>query len=692
MTTKYFVITETARPDKAENFKQQANYYGLEFENVTEKNEENLNRFSNKIAHYKALNEFILTTNDYCVILESGVIISCAFKDTIEKYLQQLNFKWGVCWLGLTLNHHNNSKRPQPIIREFNDMLMTCSFPLGYFGYILTRTAAGEILKRAANEVGAYDNEMIEVCDELKVPKLVLKSPIVYLNVWYETPELIKLHEDVDLALYRRDFELNFMIENPNRKVYLPNLFIGESVLPSRELIQNNLNEFYLKKNRMFLDSLKTWKQRFITEIISNEGEEHFGRTLFYLSFLPVVVYINKGVNCETLPIFPLMKVKYGEKILDPSDIFIKLTKYHFIPRNTFSQYWTDTNWNGFLCEDKIIQNYFYSGKRNRKYNNKNISETIRRIGNNETKIYQFFRSIEDDLNLDELNLHFSLAMKFNQASISSRIDQKISDLSGSDRKFTSEKKRAVAINKIEIIKALLNEDDELVDPDTYPDLLITTDEDLPAKKKIIFSNVPNQNRIGKDFDIVITSYKDDRYSWFPEFLWQNPESLQSIRDQNISTNREFFCALVCDSPNDKEETMMKFLDTFKKVESAGKFYNNQSDGLIIDTGDINNIINLYKKATFALICDDLIVPGLINMKLILAYISGCIPIYIGPVETQEFFNTSSYIDIHSYKTLEEFIGTVRRIELTERKVQMLKEKIFTPKVKVVYDAFKKLF
>lgn len=674
MTTRYLVISNNETPDRLSLFEKQTRFYDLDFNVISINNDEDILN-----GHLQALNDFIKSTDDYCVIVESGVILSCAFKETMQKFIQQGLTKWGVCWLGLTLNHHNNSKRPQPILQEYNNLLMQVSYPLGHFGYIITREVAGTILK--TNQTGYVDVILMDTCEKLNYPKLALKSPIVHLNVWLQKD--FEIYESVDLALYRRDFEIMQLERNPSLKIYTPNLIVGA---PKNDLslmeIEKILNDFYSSKNSYLLNTLKTWKQRIITVINDNQGDDYYGRALFYLSYIPTTVYVKNGIDLSKLPLFPNMKIKYGEPVLKSHELFVALTRKHFIPRWTFDKYWIDTDWIGFLCDNKFIQNYFYSGQRNNKHYQTNIFQQT----TDKNLLYQLCRAAEEGLSMEDKIKYIALLKERKYTTLLNRLNQNIALETNFSVESITQYTRTVAFYEADFAQNYLKSTDEVVSPDDYPDLLITSkDCKFPAKKHIVFSTTPEN--ISTENKIVVSAYKDSRYTWIPEFLWRNIDEIEEKRNSHLG-KRDVFCALTSFIESEKEASMMDLLANFRKVESAGFFNANQQS---IEP-NVQSIYNFYQRANFVIICDDNIIPGLINMKLFIAFMAGCIPIYLGPPEIDIFFNEKSYINIHHYKTVEEFFNKVRSIELNDQRQEYLRQPVFKEKTKEFIAEFRKLF
>lgn len=675
MATLYLVVKDSNAPDQFRRFEEQSKFYNLDFSPVVGNDPGN----SKLSGHLQALINFLKSSADYCVILDSDVIISCAFKDTVDKLVSTIRTRWGVCWLGMTVNHHNNTARPQPILEEFNEILLTSSFPLGNFGYILTREVAGVILKNHGN-INYFDVALMETCDLLGYPKLALKNPVVHLNIWGRDKWEIKLYENVDLALYRRDFELDYLEEDENRRVYPNNLLIGHNDFTTKEIV-NILQKYHTSRNSEALDVLRTWKQKLITTI--DEYNQHQGRALFYLRHIPLTIYIKKTLDLDKLPVFPKMKIKYGKVETKKNKIFVKLTQYHFIPRDTFSKVWVNTEWLGFMVETKFIKNYFYSGNKMNKHVKTNIASQTK----DNTLLYHLYRETQEFLNLEEKTKFYELALELQDEVLAASLDFEISKESGEPRKTTGPVKRRVALIEAQFAKSYLRSDDELISPEFFPDLLISTeDNDFSARKRIIFLRKPTKLKF--DYDIIISSFKDEAYHWVPEIFWDIDIDIVESNRSKYQNSRDIFCALTSFSENEREKSMMDFLESFRKITSVGSHHNN-GDSI---SPDVSSISKFYEKANFVLVAENPIISGLIDWRLMIAFNSGCIPIYLGSPEVKPLFNPKAYINLQNFKTMEEFSNSIRAIALKGEYSEIRKETLFTEESLKIIKEFKKIF
>lgn len=564
MKIKYFVITSPVAPDRYENFKKQADHYGLKFDVFRENDYPNNSGipnfyFNQSTNHIKALIEFLRSTSEYCVVLTDEVIISCSFEDTIKALIPSINEKWGTCWLGATINHHNFSARPSPIILEYSKTLSICNYPLGYFGYLITRECAENILLKTKEKINYFDVMLNEVCDEMKVPKLFLKEPAVYLNVWYHDKKITQLHEECDLSMYRRDFELWHLIRNPTYDIYRPNLSIGSFVDPDEYL-----DNFSLSFDPLDLKPLFTYQQEIVSQITKNDNINHIGKTLYFLRHIPLRLYI-RDQHSVRIPIYPNMTVIYGTPEVKRNEIFIKMTKYHFLTYRTFDRIWDNVNWKGHLCDDKVVSNYFKNG------NGKDVflSTPPRQIleKTNPQLLLNLYRSIEEHLT-------------------DSQIPKDLLD------SLRTEKKN-------------ISRDGETTDDSLMADLVITSDPDCSrvGKKRILLSN-----QFNSDFDLIVSPVKGIKDTiWVPSFFYDNINwrNLEKIRKENQGGLRDVFCS-VKDSDSRIVKNLTEFFGRYQKVENEEKYQNS----VFILACDHRELLSAYANGAIPIIwgnSDDLI-------------------------------------------------------------------------------------
>ena len=167
--------------------------------------------------------------------------------------------------------------------------------------------------------------------------------------------------------------------------------------------------------------------------------------------------------------------------------------------------------------------------------------------------------------------------------------------------------------------------------------------------------------------------------NWMLELNWfnqdrsavRNPEPFDlSTLDLAASAKqtRSKFCAFVASNPNClQRNTAFHTLSRYKTIDSAGTLYNNSTriTGGPGGSGGQTAKVEFYKQYKFALVCENSSDPGYVTEKIVHARLAGCIPIYWGDTALGVEFNTAGVIQIANFKTADELLATVRRIDET---------------------------
>lgn len=605
----YFVNLEESK-ERLRSFLKEASFHpDIQFQrfNALRGNVNNPSKLSPgahgcALSHFQILENFLQTDSEYAVILEDDIILSCNFSTEVLELPSKLKDEWGIIWLGQTLNCHNWSWRPQPIIHEYNETFLTCSFPLGSFGYLVNRKGAKEILISTQYNFRYYDEEMISACKRAGFPQLILKEPLVYANVWsestIETSNLTKIHEGHDLNLYRRDFELNLLVKNKKFIKFFntEHLFIGRPPNDlSNEIILSHFEKFKTNFEKEHLQNLMTYRQSLITDYLP-EDHSYFGRGLYFLRFVPITVYVRSDVNFEKVPRLPLVNFVKGPLKID-QEIYVQMTQYHYLSRWTFLETFTNISFVGHRCFDFPIKDYFYQGNKEKKLVYQHYNEHLNLYSRN-GKIdisFNFLRHLNDYIDENERVKTMAESLNYKGNTIA----------------FTDNP------------NPLFTKQLHLVKPSDYPDLLITSvPTRLQGKNNVLHLKVPVDENFS-EYNLIINCWRrkdklPNEY-WLPSFMTNviNLEAVDTVRRGNLTVEKTVEVALL-------------------------KEYENIQNYQIANS----------KIAKFIIILEKFNAPGYISEDIILAYASGAIPVYIGCKEVLDFFNSNTFIYLQNIENL----------------------------------------
>lgn len=150
-----------------------------------------------------------------------------------------------------------------------------------------------------------------------------------------------------------------------------------------------------------------------------------------------------------------------------------------------------------------------------------------------------------------------------------------------------------------------------------------------------------------------------DRYFRFPNFYF-NQEITNKMVDKHKNITDDLvdrdFCSFVYS--NAKAESirreLFETLNTYKKVDSGGRYLNNTLDGQLI-----KNKFDFEKKHKFSISCENASHPGYHTEKLAEAFAAKTIPIYWGDPEVKKVFNSKAFINCRDYSSIEEVLKRV---------------------------------
>jgi GR25 family glycosyltransferase involved in LPS biosynthesis len=141
-----------------------------------------------------------------------------------------------------------------------------------------------------------------------------------------------------------------------------------------------------------------------------------------------------------------------------------------------------------------------------------------------------------------------------------------------------------------------------------------------------------------------------------------NPSKVQDDLEK-----RTKFCAFVVSNPcNSIRNNSFHWLSKYKKVDSAGRLYNNTGPdifaGLGGGGGELKKV-DFFKQYKFALTFENASSPGYTTEKMFHAKVGGCVPIYWGDPEVEQDFDVRGFIDARKIKSEQELIDLVKEVD-----------------------------
>jgi GR25 family glycosyltransferase involved in LPS biosynthesis len=132
-----------------------------------------------------------------------------------------------------------------------------------------------------------------------------------------------------------------------------------------------------------------------------------------------------------------------------------------------------------------------------------------------------------------------------------------------------------------------------------------------------------------------------------------------------VVCSKEKFCAFVVTNPtNTERNNAFHKLSSYKKVDSAGRLFNNTGDSIFTNIGGGGGgelkKVEFLKDYKFCLTYENGKADGYVTEKLLAAKAAGCIPIYWGADEVNTDFIAGSFINI---KDENELISAVEKVD-----------------------------
>jgi hypothetical protein len=162
-----------------------------------------------------------------------------------------------------------------------------------------------------------------------------------------------------------------------------------------------------------------------------------------------------------------------------------------------------------------------------------------------------------------------------------------------------------------------------------------------------------------------------DRHFRLPNFVtYFQHKTLFDSQDtiaELASKNR--FCNFIVSSSNGDpiREQFFNALSTYKKVDSPGKFLNNNLE-LSNNSDWAYSKLDFMKKYKFSIVFENSSISGYTTEKLMHAFLANTIPIYWGNPDVYKDFNTNSFINFHDYNSIESVVKKVIEIDNNDEK------------------------
>ena len=294
------VINLKRRPDRLENFNQEMEYMGWDFEIFEGIDKSGYDGCA--LSHLKIVENFLKSDDEYIMILEDDCFFMPYAKSQLEKSLNELNnLEWDFFHLGPSLN--------RPVNNYSENLLDLSNLPekephhrgiYNLAGYVINRKFGEEILKFKFESQKAIDQYLDEdvfsnfKCFSTSIPVITQRSGFSDIN------------QTNDNNHYMITYNWNSYSENKISTLYYDmNYCEKEKNYPEKIIRKENKIFKPLNIKLQTLDSESDYSVKFITAIYSNlSGTELGGRPNrhghYRWSLLSILKMTNGDFICYT--------------------------------------------------------------------------------------------------------------------------------------------------------------------------------------------------------------------------------------------------------------------------------------------------------------------------------------------------------------------------------------------------------
>ena len=231
------------------------------------------------------------------------------------------------------------------------------------------------------------------------------------------------------------------------------------------------------------------------------------------------------------------------------------------------------------------------------------------------------------------------------------------------------------------------------------------------SAKKIFFTGENYRADINSDLSLTFDRYdyttgiNPDKYFRLPLWLtfvdwFDYPYKLKDFKDpapapvewfykknkdiKDILKSKNKFCAfIVSNESNPIRNNIFHELSKYKKVDSAGKAFNNIGEPL---PGDYLDKMEFLKPYKFCIAFENASQEGYCTEKILHAFAAGCIPLYWGDSTVKLDFNEKAFINMHDFKDMDAFIEYIKKVDQDDQLwFKIYSEMCFKLSIKNIY-------
>ncbi len=147
-------------------------------------------------------------------------------------------------------------------------------------------------------------------------------------------------------------------------------------------------------------------------------------------------------------------------------------------------------------------------------------------------------------------------------------------------------------------------------------------------------------------------------------FVIDNARPARNLEEaREMLQSKEKFCNFMYSYSYKERDDLFRVISRYKHVDSLGRVFHNTD---FVPTGFINHAketTELRRPYKFTIAAENGVYNGYTSEKLMTALQANTVPIYFGNPRINEDFNEEAFINVSNYKTYEDLINTIKKID-----------------------------
>jgi len=194
-----------------------------------------------------------------------------------------------------------------------------------------------------------------------------------------------------------------------------------------------------------------------------------------------------------------------------------------------------------------------------------------------------------------------------------------------------------------------------------YPDLIRNI---LYPNTKYIYYTAEyesfNKKKLIRNIDLNLTFQHTTKFNNIRLPYWIFNLNIDN-KDKNIKMcltkkNTDKFCCFVFSNSVPHRNNFCKRLSEYRKIDCGGRCLNNIG-------GRVDNKLEFQRKYKFCIAYENSISDGYTTEKILEAFLSNCIPIYLGSPSVNNDFNSETFINAADFDSEDELINYIIKVD-----------------------------